>query len=107
MKNLQLYEMKLDFGRMGQLGGLFLATEAEIDSIIGKEIYFGEVLGKHSEVYVSDFKREYLRRIEGEVESLIEDLHTVFGQRTLCGYNPVEIYQEYLRDNGLEENENN
>lgn len=30
--------------------GIFLATQEDIDSIIGKEIYFGELEGKHSDV---------------------------------------------------------
>jgi hypothetical protein len=36
---------------MGHLAGIFVADDAkEIKPAIGKRIYFGEVLGKHSEV---------------------------------------------------------
>lgn len=33
------------------LGGLFVATDKEIENIIGRQAYFGEVGGKHSEIY--------------------------------------------------------
>ena len=45
-----LYRFFRDYGRMGYLSGAFIATEEEISGIIGKKVYFGEVLGKHSEV---------------------------------------------------------
>ena len=55
----KLWEM-LDGGDYAYTGGLFKATDEEIESLIGKEIYFGEIEGKHSEVvYVmekDDFK---------------------------------------------------
>lgn len=35
---------------MGNLEGVFFATAEEVSRAIGKEIYFGEVLGKHSEI---------------------------------------------------------
>lgn len=34
----------------GALSGIFVSTDDEINSIIGKSIYFGEIMGKHSEV---------------------------------------------------------
>lgn len=46
-----LYKFHWDRGRSGDLDGLFVASEKEIEDAIGKEVYFGEVLGKHSEVY--------------------------------------------------------
>lgn len=38
---------------MGTLSGLFLAKKELVDALIstGLQVYFGEVLGKHSEVY--------------------------------------------------------
>jgi hypothetical protein len=48
-----IYKFDADFGRMGDLSGVFVATDAEIEEIIGNEIYFGEVLGKHSEVFLT------------------------------------------------------
>lgn len=45
-----LYSFYVDCGRMGSLDGLFIATQEEVDKAIGKYMYFGEVLGKHSDV---------------------------------------------------------
>lgn len=60
MSDRKLYRFRRDFGRMGHLEGVFVTTEEEIESSIGMEAYFGEVLGKHSEVWCelerSDFE---------------------------------------------------
>ena len=48
MKNLYAYYA--DCGRQGILQGLFIATAGDVQAAIGKDVYFGEVLGKHSEV---------------------------------------------------------
>lgn len=45
-----LYRFRLDCGRMGHLDGLFTATPSDVEAAIGKHVYFGEVLGKHSEI---------------------------------------------------------
>ena len=47
----KLYKFHWDVGRMGELKGLFLAKEEDVAGLMGKEIVFGEVLGKHSEIY--------------------------------------------------------
>lgn len=47
----KLWKFYWDCGRMGNLEGAFVATEEDVQSAIGKHIYFGEVLGKHSEIY--------------------------------------------------------
>jgi len=36
--------------RMGLVESYFVATAKEIQEALGEEIYFGEILGKHSEV---------------------------------------------------------
>ncbi len=48
---MKLYKMIWDAGRMGCLTGVFVADPKDVAEAIGKEIYFGEVLGKHSEIY--------------------------------------------------------
>lgn len=51
----KLYEFYADFGRMGELSGRFVLGDGEqtlLAETYGQEIYFGEVLGKHSEVYL-------------------------------------------------------
>jgi len=49
---MSLFRFNLDCGRMGSLEGVFEAEQHEVDTLIGKTVYFGEVLGKHSEIIV-------------------------------------------------------
>ena len=46
----KLYKFHQSYRRMGDLDGVFVAEESEVKEAIGKEVYFGEVLGKHSEI---------------------------------------------------------
>lgn len=45
-----IYRFEQSCGRMGDLYGIFVADIGETDKINGKTVYFGEVLGKHSEI---------------------------------------------------------
>ena len=51
--NKAVYKFHFDCGRQGELHGIFIADKEEVNNLVssGKEIYFGEVLGKHSEVF--------------------------------------------------------
>ena len=48
-----IYKMNLDFGRIGTLDGKFIATDEQVETLTKSdiEVYFGEALGKHSEVF--------------------------------------------------------
>lgn len=46
----RLYRFDLDCGRSGDVEGIFLATEREVEAAYGRTCNFGEILGKHSEV---------------------------------------------------------
>ena len=48
-----VYKLEASYGRMGDLSGIFIATDSDVKKLISSKIkvYFGEVLGKHSEVY--------------------------------------------------------
>lgn len=37
-------------GRNGTVESEFVATRKEIEAVLGQSVYFGEILGKHSEV---------------------------------------------------------
>ena len=70
-----LYRFECDFGRMGDLEGLFVANHEDIDSIIGKRIYFGEVLGKHSEIWIDSFSEDHITLLtedEAFIDKFIE-----------------------------------
>ena len=45
-----LFGFHWDCGRMGSVESKFVATQAAVDAVIGRFLYFGEILGKHSEV---------------------------------------------------------
>lgn len=70
--------------RNGCVEGIFKATKEEVDAAIGKEVCFGEILGKHSEVYgiIED----------GEIEIITDD-PLIVKHATESGYNPLD----YLR----------
>ena len=55
----KLYEFYWDFGRMGEVTGMIIAEEEDVASAIGKQIYFGEILGKpvHSALKFTDSLR--------------------------------------------------
>lgn len=48
-----LYKTHINCGRMGTLYGLFIAEVEAVNKLIEskREIAFGEVLGKHSDIY--------------------------------------------------------
>jgi len=77
------------FHRGGDLEGLFITTHEELASIEGGELYFGDVLGKHSEV--SDTP-DYV--VVSEDPELIEKLEKVFGGVFIPGYYPFDYLPE-------------
>lgn len=79
--NENLYKFYWYCGRSGELEGLFKATKEDVDRAIGCEVYFGEVLGKHSEVYGT------LK--EGEIKLESDDPLTVL-KSVESGFNPLE-----------------
>jgi hypothetical protein len=52
---LAVYKLNVDLNRQGELKGLFIAKKNHVRLLLENKIqvYFGEVLGKHSEVYGS------------------------------------------------------
>ena len=87
----KLYSFELDWGRMGSLDGLFIADESEVKDLMGKEVYFGEVLGKHSEVF--DTMTEDMFEAIDIPEDVVNILENKLGS-TLSGYNPLEYAEE-------------
>ena len=84
---MKLYKFYWDCGRQGEVEGLFFEDEEKIQSAIGKEIYFGEILGKHSDVY-GTLEEQDLKAIDLPEES-INMLVSHIGTH-LSGYNPLD-----------------
>lgn len=76
-----IWKFYWDCGRSGDVEGFFRATKEEVESAIGMNVYFGEILGKHSEV-------------EGVLEEgdlrLISDDAVIVNTYNTSGYNPLE-----------------
>jgi hypothetical protein len=82
-----LWSFYFDCGRSGSLDGLFVATEEEVNSVIGKHAYFGEVLGKHSEVY-GDIEPNDIHKLNISPEA-VEEVSAHLGD-TWSGFNPLD-----------------
>ena len=89
--------MELDYGRCGSIDGVFVVEREDFLLALKQNpnVYFGEVLGKHSEV-CPDFK-EIDFEILSEEQDKIEWFEATIGS---SGYNPFDI----LEDNDWKDN---
>lgn len=84
---LAVFKMSLDCGRMGSLEGVFVASKEHVEYLTTHKVgvYFGEVLGKHSEIYGA---------IDAKEITMITDKQEVIDVITKYdlanGYNPFE-----------------
>ncbi|PGK02556.1 hypothetical protein CN892_27400 [Bacillus anthracis] len=85
-----VYKFYWDCGRSGNLEGVFVATEQEINALIGKRAYFGEVLGKHSEVY-GEIEEGDIKKIDIDPNA-VEEVTKHLGE-TWSGFNPLEYVE--------------
>lgn len=82
----KLYKFYWDCGRQGDVRGMFIAEETEVKNAIGQEVSFGEILGKHSDIYGT--------LEDGEItevkvsETTIKEMEEVLGSN-ISGYNPL------------------
>ncbi len=86
----KLYQFHWDCGRMGALDGLFIAEASKIEALIGKHIYFGEVLGKHSEI-ADTLKAEDLV-VKSDDQEFIVKFIEIMGPGTISGFSPLDYY---------------
>lgn len=84
------YSFFWDCCRMGDVKGLFISTQKQVDKLLGKEIYFGEILGKHSEVSgtIDEGDITLVSSDQDKVNWLLELLGY-----TVSGYNPFDYYE--------------
>jgi hypothetical protein len=94
---MKLWTWHVDCGRMGELTGAFFATEEELAHALGYEIWLDEPLGKHSEIEV-ELERDQFEALEISDQS-VAVITEKFGT-TLSGFNPVEIAEDQLEENG-------
>lgn len=108
MSKKYLWQFEWDCGRSGYVEGLFVATEKEVENAVGKDLYFGEILGKHSEVY-GVFEEGEAEKLDVSPEA-VEEVSQYLGE-TWSGYNPLHYikcpkcgasdpYEIELKNNG-------
>ena len=90
MARQYVYKFFWDVGRMGNVEGLFIAEADQVEKAIGSELYFGEILGKHSEIY-GTLDKEDLTIINTTVEAT-DELFALCGD-SICGYNPLDYIE--------------
>ena len=97
MEQNNVYRFEVDFRRGGGLMGVFLATQQEVDLLIDSKIrvYFGEVNGKHSEVYCP-IEKGWITLISDNPEVL----KVVSENRLTNGHNPfnytaIDVHERY------------
>lgn len=86
---LKLYKFTADHGRYGCLTGVFVEDDERVTKALGKNVYFGEVLGKHSEVEV-DLNEHHFKVIT-EDQPFISQFEKL-GLAT--GYNPFDFMED-------------
>jgi len=80
----KLYKYRWDFYRMGVVEGIFVAEDTDVDAAIGTHVYFGEILGKHSEVQ-GTLEADHLRVLTDDQDFIAKFVE--LGCES--GYNPL------------------
>ena len=86
-----LYRMHFDCGRMGAISGCFFSDDEKVASLAGKNIYFGEVLGKHSEVNGTLDNTDIV--LVTDNPDIVNPLRACISSDTLSGYNPFDYVE--------------
>jgi hypothetical protein len=89
-----LYKFYWDCRRMGNVEGVFAINPEELKKYIDKEVYFGEILGKHSEVYgtLEEDDLTLLTKDQDFIKKAEEFRLIPFG------YNPIDYIDMYAAD---------
>lgn len=95
---LKLCKFYWDCGRMGDVEGIFVACDRQIENALGKRIYFGEILGKHSEIY-GDLNKEDLTILTEDQDFIKKAVE--YGILP-TGFNPLDYLSE---DDPIQEEE--
>jgi hypothetical protein len=82
-----IYRFYFDCGRMGELSGIFVADDTVIAAAIGKEVRFGEALGKHSEVE-GELSEDDIKLLTDNPQAV--EMFEVYKLQT--GYNPLDYF---------------
>jgi hypothetical protein len=95
-----IFKFEYDAGRMGTLSGIFVAEKEEINDLIAskKHVYFGEVLGKHSDVQ-GCIEADEIIEVTDDADAVAQ-----FEKYNLStGYNPLDYLGEEDEDEEQDE----
>jgi len=98
----KLFKFRWNCGRMGEVEGLFISTTEELESFYDKELYFGEILGKHSEIF-GTLEREDIT-VLSEDQEFLGKMEEILGDR-ISGYCPMDYLWDYEDEEEDEEDE--
>lgn len=90
-----LWHFQWNCGRQGIVEGLFVETDEEVKKYIGQDVYFGEILGKHSDIE-GTLDEADLQRITDD-PAFIAMFESLFDSS--FGYNPMQYIKD-REDNG-------
>lgn len=96
-----IYEFYWNAGRSGSLEGIFIADVSSVAGIIGKEVYFGEVLGKHSEVYGVINDGDIV--LKSDDQDFIAKFEGILGEGYSSGFNPLDYHEPSDEDEESDE----
>lgn len=99
MTELKLWKFSEDYCRCGDAEGLFIASEEEVDRFLDKRtVFFGEVLGKHSEVDVYFEKGKNLYSLNVSTSTVLELLNSL-NKRCISGLYPFQYISQQVKCN--------
>lgn len=84
----------LPCGRMGDVEGLFITSLEDLEQAIGKSVYFGEILGKHSEIIDESLSYDNIAILSDDQEKINWLLSCNDSALTISGYNPLDYFEE-------------
>ena len=84
----KLYSYSESF-RGGCIEGLFVSTDEELKRLYGKDLYYGECLGKHSELTLRFEEGDFT--VQTEDQAFIEKFEELIGY---TGYYPFDYIQQ-------------
>lgn len=97
MNEEAVYKLEIDCGRSGDLNGLFIAKKSHVNKLTesGIKVYFGEVLGKHSEVFGSIKKEEItLVTDDPQVVKIFKEFKLNSGHNPF-NYTAIQVDEKY------------
>lgn len=87
-----LWKFNMSYGRAFDHESLFVATKDQVEAMYDMGLYFGEIAGKHSEVFFDSIDAESFTFISDDVNVI--NVVEKFNLET--GYNPLHAREQYI-----------